>query len=581
VDLIINYFKKKHAVLIFLITFLIYSPLLFNQFIGDDGFIIQNNTFYTSWKNVPRLFENGYISDSEKIISSRKSKEDFGTGSVSYRPASNFTYFFDYYLFQAKPYGSHLINILIHCVNSVLVYWIVNQIFSSSILGLFAGLFFSLHPIQSEAVAVMSYRADIFATMFVLLSFYFWIRFTQGGHVRRNYYYWSLAMCFFALFSKESSFMLPLMILLFDQVLITPRPSLKQKGIYYIGFIPILIFYLYLYFVVFPNTSLSFHWLGGTFVNHCLIMGFIWYNYLVNALLPWTVKLIPGLYCPPVPGIAVTIQIGIALVILIISVWVLWRNYKETCFFLLWYIIFYLPVSNLIPIANPMADRFMYLPSIVLLVAVAFFLSRMFKSNYIQDLSQYLSRILYAAVILICVTGTLFLNVDWKSNYNVAYAWVRDYPTAYQGYAFMAKQYYYAKLYEKAEEYFEKSIQLGNRQTEDAIGLAECYIYFGKIDKAEGFFKIIISHHTWDDDIAFLYLGEIYYNQKKNLLAEEVLTKSLALNPNEPLGYIYLMKVYLNLQKIEAAKNLLGKANLYLNKKNISELRNALENHSK
>ena len=189
---------------------------------GDDTFIMERNTFYHSWKNIPRLFEKGYNINANKIIFSGGSPSDLGTGSVGYRPISNLTYFLDYYLFQAKPYGSHLINILIHCVNAVLVYWIVNQIFSSSILGIFAGLLFSLHPIQSEAVAVMSYRADIVAAMFVLFSFYFWIKFKQGGYIHKEYYGGSLTMCFFALFSKESAFMLPLMILLFDQIPVGP-----------------------------------------------------------------------------------------------------------------------------------------------------------------------------------------------------------------------------------------------------------------------------------------------------------------------------------------------------------------------
>src|SRR6266478_6195819 len=97
------------AALVFCITFLIYSPLLFNHFVGDDDVIIASNTFYKSWNNVPRLFEKGYITNIREINFNSESQFDFGTGSVSYRPISNLTYFFDYYLFQAKPYGSHLI----------------------------------------------------------------------------------------------------------------------------------------------------------------------------------------------------------------------------------------------------------------------------------------------------------------------------------------------------------------------------------------------------------------------------------------------------------------------------------------
>ena len=437
----INLFKKRQAALVFLITFLIYSPVLFNHFVGDDNVIFGRNTFYHSWKNVPRLFEKGRVISSHEIIVNSESRADLGKVSASFRPILNLTYFLDYYLFQDNPYGLHLISILIHCVNSVLVYRIVNQIFSSSLLGLFAGLLFSLHPIQSEAVAVVNCQCDLLATMFVLFSFYFWTKFQQGGYVSRGHYCNSLAIYSFALFTKESTVTLPLVILFFDQILVARRPGLRKRGIYYIGFIAVLVFYLYLYVAVFPNTSLSFHWLGGSFVNHCLIMGYIWYSYLMNVLFPWTVKAIPGLYCPPVPVVfsLVTAEMGTAFIALITSVFVLWRHYKEAVFFLLWYIIFYLPVSNLVPIANPMADRFMYLPSVGALIVLAFFLHNIFKSGFLKKYSQNLSGLLHVAVIMICITRLLFLNNDWKSNFNMARAWVRDYPSAAGGMLFWGR----------------------------------------------------------------------------------------------------------------------------------------------
>jgi len=508
--LIINYFKKRPAILVFLITFLVYSPLLFNQFVGDDNIIIARNTFYSSWQNVPRLFEKGYISNTREINLNSGSRFDFGTGSVSYRPISNLTYFLDYSLFQAKPFGSHLINILIHCVNSVLVYWIVNQIFFSEILGIFAGLLFSLHPIQSEAVAVMSYRADILAAMFVLFSFYFWIRFTRGGFIRKGYYYGSLVMCLLALFSKESSLMLPIVILVFDQMLGTSFLRLKQNSVYYIGFVPILFFYLYLYFVVFPNASLSFHWLGGSIVHHGLIMGYIWYNYLINVLFPWTVKLIPGLYCPSAPEVVslVTAQMVIALMALTASVCVLWRHSREAVFFLLWYLIFYPPVSNLVPIANPMASRFMYLPSIGLITALAFFLHNIFKSSFLKKYSLNLSSMLHAGIILIYVTKLLFLNADWRNDYFVGRAWVRDYPADSRGYALLGREYLDAGNLEKAKEYLEKGVLLGDQVPNEVLNLAKCYIRLGKFRAAEALLNQIISRYP-DYGDALFYLHNL------------------------------------------------------------------------
>ena len=303
-------------------------------------------------------------------------------------------------------------------------------------------------------------------------------------------------------------------------------------------------------------------------------MGYIWCNYLINVLLPWTVKMIPGQYCPPVPGVVslVTAEIGIAFIVFITSVYMLWRNYKEGVFFLLWYIIFYLPVSNFIPIVNPMACRYMYLPSIGLLIVLAFFLHKAFKSDFLKKHSQYLSSMLYVGIIMICVTRTLFLNEDWKSNFDVGWAWVRDYPADSQGYALLGREYLSAGHFDKAKEYLEKSVLLGDQIPSDALALGECYMLLGKFQAAEHLFKqIILRFPDYSDPL--LFLGNIYYDQKDYSQAQGMLEKSLMSNPKRPLGYMLLMKVYLELHKPELAKSLLKKAGFYLNAQNVKELR--------
>ncbi|MBF0503761.1 MAG: tetratricopeptide repeat protein [Candidatus Omnitrophica bacterium] len=540
---IFNFFKKRPAFLVFFVTFLIYSPVLFNQYIGDDQSVFERNTFYHTWKNIPRLFGKDYISNIREMELHFDSPADLGPGRNTYRPISNLTYFLDYYLFQAKPYGSHLINILIHCVNSILVFLVVNRIFLSSILGLFAALLFSLHPIQSEAVAVMSYRADIFTAMLVLSSFYFWIKFKQGGYVSKKHYVGSLVMCFFALFSKESAFILPFVILMSDRLLRGPVLELKKRAMVYTGFILILFFYLYLYLFVFPSPLVSFHWIGGSWINHCLEIGYIWYSYLINVLMPWTVKTIPGQYKPPIPQVLslATAGMGIVLIVFIIGMYRLWSNYKKCFFFLLWHVVFYLPVSNLIPIANPMAYRFMYLPSIGLLIVLAFFLHETFQNHLFRAYSRSLSNILHGGVILICITRTLFLNNDFRSDYDVGSAWVRDYPAFGQGYALLGSVYFNAGLLKEAESNFEKSVLLGDHLPRELLFLAECYIRLGEIKRAQALLGQIILNFPYYDE-PYFDLGQIYHSQNNNMKAKEALEKALELNPN-----------------FEAAKNLLGK----------------------
>ena len=565
---------KKNILIILILILATYVPILFNQFVGDDHTLFEKNTFYKSWKNVPRLFEKGYIVDLSQISYSSETQADYGTGSVSYRPISNLTYFFDNALFQAKPYGSHLIGILIHCANAILIYWIVCKVVSSSMLGLFSALLFSLHPIQSEAVAVMSYRADIVAAFFVLCSFCFWVKFKEGECVRRGYYGWALVMYLLAVLSKESAIVLPLVIICFDRLLAVSPSSLKVKTRYYLGFVFIFLFHLYIYFIVFPNSTFYFHWLGGSLIKHCLILGYIWYTYLINILLPWTVKLIPGLYCPPAPSLIslISAKLALAVFLLVAALSLIWRYSRPAVFFLLWYIIFYLPVSNLLPIANPIATRFMYLPSIGILVVLAWAIFNFFDSDMFKKYSRRLPRILMAGMTALCITCTLFLNADWKSDFDVAYAWVKNYPSVYRGYGLLGKVYFFMGNLKEARIYLEKSVLMGDQIPSNVFNLAQCYRGLGQLTDAQALLKQIIEHNPEYAD-PYFESAVIYYLQHNVPLEEEMLGKGLALNPKKSMMYFPLMKIYINSGNWIQADKLLKIAAFNLSEDEVKQLR--------
>jgi len=97
------------------------------------------------------------------------------TGGAYYRPLIGMSYLFDKYVWLLDTRLMHLDNIFFHCINSILVYFLVVQLLppkkrSESYLPLAAALLFGLHPITSESVNWISGRTDIFACTFVLLS---------------------------------------------------------------------------------------------------------------------------------------------------------------------------------------------------------------------------------------------------------------------------------------------------------------------------------------------------------------------------------------------------------------------------
>jgi len=340
----------------------------------------------------------------------------------------------------------------------------------------------------------------------------------------------------------------------------------------------ILILHACLYFVVFPNASLALHWIGGSFVNHCLTMGLIWSGYLTNIFMPWTVKMIPGLYSPPVPAVLslIAVQAAAFLIVAVMCLPALWRSDKKCFFFLSWYFIFYLPVSNLLPIANPMACRFMYLPSIGLLIVLAFFLNKVFVSKLVVKRFPDLSRVLFAAVLVICATRTFFLNADWKSNFDVGWACVRDYPAFARGYALLGVEFYNAGLYKEAKGYAEKSVLLKDTMPKEVLNLAKCYVQLKEFKSAESLLKQIINNEPAFID-PYVWLGIVYDEQNKVPQARQVLDKALNLDPKKFIGYKPLIKVYLEERNFKAAGDLLKKADLDLNAEKVAELRRFLK----
>jgi tetratricopeptide (TPR) repeat protein len=92
-----------------------------------------------------------------------------------YRPMIGLSYFLDKYLLGFDPGFMHLHNVLLHCANAILVFLLTRKLLApqerpGSHLPLAAALLFALHPICSESVNWISGRTDVLALFFILLS---------------------------------------------------------------------------------------------------------------------------------------------------------------------------------------------------------------------------------------------------------------------------------------------------------------------------------------------------------------------------------------------------------------------------
>lgn len=133
----------------------------------------------------------------------------------NYRPLEKLSHMIDLYLFgDDNLFGRHLINIIIHMLNVILIYIICSWLTKNKTVGLIAGLLFTTFIINSHSLAPVTWisgRSDLLVTFFYLTSLTIFIKSISKGSLL--YYLSSVIAFLFGLLSKEMAITLPFIIL--------------------------------------------------------------------------------------------------------------------------------------------------------------------------------------------------------------------------------------------------------------------------------------------------------------------------------------------------------------------------------
>ncbi len=186
--------KSRSFLLIALLCFAAFSPVLFGQFKGmDDEFSIVDNADLRSVSNLPKIFTSGYFK-----------------GRDYYRPLTNVSYMAEYQAFGLTPFFYNLDNLLLHVLNAWLVFILAGILLDDRKKAWWVSFIFAIHPLQWEAVGNISGRAILLCAVFVLAAFILFLR-----HLKENkpgLLYMSAACFGLGLLCKESAGVLIVML---------------------------------------------------------------------------------------------------------------------------------------------------------------------------------------------------------------------------------------------------------------------------------------------------------------------------------------------------------------------------------
>lgn len=358
--------------------------------------IIYSNTFDASFHfdDTPAIVENYAIHRFDL-------KEIFSTST---RPILDITFAINYYFGKLNVFGYHLLNLMLHIINGVMLYfillWTINQVNSRNPINpinfrvpLYASLIFIAHPIQTQAVTYIVSRSSVLATTFYLLTLLLFIKGFQSNSTNsrnsmnsRNLYFIGafLSSCF-GMGTKQIAATLPLMLLIYDFYFISKGDwkVLKRHYKVHLAMFATLAVVLYLSFSGL-KTYISFDYAKGVPMPQEQSITSFQYFLTQLHVIPYYIRL---LFIPTNLNLdydwPITRQIDVPAIfffVLLTSIVVvaimLYRKARLVSFGIIWFFVTLSVTSSFIVIYDVIFEHRLYLPSIGFAIVMAFLISK-------------------------------------------------------------------------------------------------------------------------------------------------------------------------------------------------------------
>lgn len=182
-------------------TFVAYQPVWHAKFIWDDDDYVTENALLHS------------VDGLEKIWTKPRA-------SPQYYPMVFTTFWVEYHVWKLRPFGYHLVNVLLHASNAMLLWCVLRRL---KVPGAWwAAASFALHPVMVESVAWVAESKNVLSGLFYLLAVLAYFRFRpftgNGAAGGRDWRFYPLVLVLFlcALLSKTVTCSLPVVLVLLD-----------------------------------------------------------------------------------------------------------------------------------------------------------------------------------------------------------------------------------------------------------------------------------------------------------------------------------------------------------------------------
>ena len=398
-----------------MISVLVFQEVKSHQFVFDDlGFIVRNDMVKNglTWNGLNWAFTTNFMG--------------------IWHPLTWLSHMLDCQIFGLNPSGPHLINLLLHIINSLLLFLLLQSCTGNEWPSFMVAALFAVHPLHVESVAWVAERKDVLSTLFWMLTMwaYVWYARYPGWKL-----YLLTLLCFcLGLLAKPMLVTLPLVLLLWDYWPLrrwapfgaeaAGEGTIIPEGICHYQRVPfgrlvwektpllvpvVLISLMTIYSQKTAGAVVSLTDMPLTVrVSNALVA---YATYLAKTVLPIHLAVFyrhPGYAIPLWEGL------GAALGLVVLSILIIRqaRNYPYLLVGWLWFLATLVPVIGLLQVgAQALADRYTYIPLIGLFILLAWGLADLLNRCRCP---RFLMPLVTGVLILVFGTSAWFQVRHWR-----------------------------------------------------------------------------------------------------------------------------------------------------------------------
>jgi protein O-mannosyl-transferase len=455
--------------------------------------------------------------------------------AANWHPLTWISHMFDCQLFGMNAGHQLLVNALIHVANTLLVFWFLLRTTHARWPSALVAALFALHPLHVESVAWASERKDTLSTFFGLLSLIAYSRYAEAPAISR--YIWVAVTLALGLLAKPMLVTWPLVMLLLDYWPLhrfQKSEVRRQRSVLRALVVEkIPLFALVAASAVMTLIAQSHGGAVRTLGHEAITLR------LSNALVSYAKYLLLTFWPNdlavyyPFAGIPAWQIIGAAFLLIGITAFCVSQRRIRPYLIVgwLWFLGTLVPVIGIVQVGGQiMADRYFYIPSIGLFIALVFGLADIAKSWRVASL---LSAGVVAAVLLILAMLTNAQIQRWRDSFTLFEHTLAVTPPNLRIEHNLGVALGVSDRYDEAAAHFEKALQIDPNFYDGLVVMGVTRAHQDRLPEAMEYFRAAIRSQP-DVPKARVQLAHALWQEKRDEAALEEMRRASQLAPKDP-----------------------------------------------